>query len=102
MKKSRRVVSRETESDSTPVTTAERGPAHNQVTNESTWSLFPWANTSTEPSGRFRTHPSTPRDLATWRQVCRNPTPWTRPVTRARIALSVKAEPGNGGKNGWI
>src|SRR5690606_2809338 len=71
MKKSLRVTSGATESVSTPVTWAAGGPCQSQSTSRSHASGSPCAHTSTRPSGRLRTQPTNPRDLATWRQLCR-------------------------------
>ncbi len=64
------------------VTLAEDGPRRSQSAILSRDSLSPWAWTSTDPSGRFRTHPVSPRERAVLAVQWRNPTPCTLPSTR--------------------
>jgi hypothetical protein len=64
---------------STESTSALRGPWLHQSTMERTASSSPSKTASTAPSGRFVTHPATPREAASCRQLSRKNTPWTRP-----------------------
>src|SRR4051812_50089314 len=54
----------------------------------STASSSPRRTASTLPSRRLRTQPLTPRRNASVRNASRNPTPWTRPLSRIRRVLT--------------
>ena len=66
-------------STSTRSTSAPRGPRRQNSTSASTSSGSPSKTASTAPSGRFRTQPRTPRELAARWTAKRNPTPCTKP-----------------------
>ena len=64
------------------LTEALSGPCSTAATSRATASASPSAASSTLPSGRLRTQPSTPRRPAVRCTNQRNPTPCTMPVTR--------------------
>ena len=66
-------------STSTRSTSAPRGPRRQKSTSASTSTGSPSKTASTAPSGRFRTQPLTPRELAALWTAKRNPTPCTTP-----------------------
>jgi hypothetical protein len=49
----------------------------------------PSRKASTEPSGRFLTHPLTPRVAAIWAMLERNDTPCTSPLILMRTAVAI-------------
>src|SRR5256885_15180194 len=73
---------------STRSTCAAGGPSPSARSNSARADSAPSAITSTDPSRRLRASPRSPRRVA-WRHTHqRNPTPWTWPCTRKRMAAT--------------
>lgn len=86
------------------VTRARDGPRWRNLRSCSSGASSPCAQTSTEPSGRFRTQPARPASFARRAVVARNPTPCTLPVTLTNIAsiASQIIRPPRNGEHGRV
>src|SRR5712671_3415663 len=73
---------------STRSTSAAGGPCPSKRSSSASTESEPSAITSTDPSRRLRASPCTPRRVACRHTHQRNPTPWTWPCTRKRIAAT--------------
>ena len=73
----------ETHSTSTRSTRAAGGPSRRSASSVSSARFGPSASTRTDRFGMFRTEPDRWSSRARDRTKSRNPTPWTRPSTRA-------------------
>src|SRR5712691_10150624 len=73
---------------STAATRAPGGPRRSASSSRARLSRLPSASTSTDPSGRLRARPRSPRRSASRHTNQRNPTPCTVPCTRNRVAAT--------------
>src|SRR5947208_11979052 len=73
---------------STRSTCAAGGPCASARSRSASADSDPSAITSTDPSRRLRASPRSPRRPACRHTHQRNPTPWTRPWTRKRMAAT--------------
>lgn len=81
--------------DSTSLTSSTRasaGPWSSHSRSCATATAGPLTCTETRPSGRFAAKPSRPSCSARRRVAARNPTCWTRPLTRKRRLSAVEFE----------
>src|ERR1041385_4623801 len=73
---------------STRSTCAAGGPCASGRSSAFCGGSDPSVRTSTDPSRRLRASPRSPRRVACRHTHQRNPTPWTRPCTRKRMAVT--------------
>src|SRR5690349_17823461 len=73
---------------STRATWAAGGPRCSACSSSTSAASGPSASTSTDPSLKLRASPRRPRRLACRQTNHRKPTPWTRPSTRKRVAVT--------------